>query len=140
MPGLSVIVLTNNSERLLERCLASVEWAEEILVLDSGSSDRTEEIARRFTEGFFSIQWRGFSATRNKGIEMSQGDWILVLDSDEVLEAHAKEERSTGPRQARQGLGHVGVEGLLAPTEGRREALLVNLASCDRGRDSCVRR
>ncbi len=92
MSKLSVIVLTKNSERLLEKCLASVEWADEILVLDSGSSDRTEEIARRFTEGFYSVQWRGFSATRNKGIEMARGDWILVLDSDEVLERGAAAE------------------------------------------------
>ncbi len=92
MSTLSVIVLTKNSERLLEKCLQSVEWAEEIIVLDSGSDDRTEEIAKRFTEGFYAVQWRGFSATRNKGIEMARGDWILVLDSDEVLEQGSAEE------------------------------------------------
>jgi len=83
MARLSVIVLTLNEERNIGDCLESVSWADEIIVADSGSTDRTVEIARKYTERILTIAWTGYGAARNTAIAVSTGDWILWLDADE---------------------------------------------------------
>jgi len=83
MASLSVITLTLNEERNIADCLASVQWADEIIVIDSGSTDRTVEIARRYTDSVMTVEWRGYGAARNLGISRASGDWILWLDADE---------------------------------------------------------
>ncbi len=82
---LSVAIITRNEEANLERTLSSVAWADEIVVVDSGSSDGTEEIARRFRCRFFCEEWKGFAAQKNSAIEKCVCDWILSLDADESL-------------------------------------------------------
>jgi glycosyltransferase involved in cell wall biosynthesis len=82
---LSVAVITRNEEANLERTLGSVAWADEIVVVDSGSKDRTEEIARRFRSRFFLEEWKGFAAQKNSALEKCSCDWILSLDADEAL-------------------------------------------------------
>jgi glycosyltransferase involved in cell wall biosynthesis len=82
---LSVAIITHNEEANLERTLGSVAWADEIVVVDSGSSDRTEEIARRFHCRFFCEAWKGFAAQKNSALEKCGCDWILSLDADESL-------------------------------------------------------
>jgi glycosyltransferase involved in cell wall biosynthesis len=82
---LSVAIVTLNEEENLERTLASVRWAEEIVVVDSGSTDRTVEIARSYGARVFEREWPGFAAQKNFAISQCQGTWILSLDADEEL-------------------------------------------------------
>jgi len=84
-PTLSVAIITLNEEANLARTLASVQFAEEIIVLDSGSTDRTLEIAQSFNATVISQPWQGFAAQKNSVIEKCTGTWILSLDADEEL-------------------------------------------------------
>ncbi|HEY4357376.1 MAG TPA: glycosyltransferase family 2 protein [Acidobacteriaceae bacterium] len=85
MPLLSVAIITLNEEANLPRTLASVSWAEEIIVVDSGSTDRTLEIARSFGAQTIQREWPGFAAQKNFAIAQCTGTWILSLDADEEL-------------------------------------------------------
>jgi glycosyltransferase involved in cell wall biosynthesis len=82
---LSVAIITRNEEANLERTLGSVAWADEIVVVDSGSDDRTEEIAHSFRARFFLEDWKGFAAQKNSALEKCSCDWLLSLDADEAL-------------------------------------------------------
>ena len=83
MATLSVVTLTKNEARNITECLESVRWADELIIIDSGSSDDTLELARRYTSNVLSIEWKGYGAARNLGIERAKGDWVLWLDADE---------------------------------------------------------
>jgi glycosyltransferase involved in cell wall biosynthesis len=88
---LSVVIITYNEEANLGRTLASVaplvrDGQGEIIVVDSGSTDRTVEIARQHGAKVFIEPWRGFAAQKNSAIEKASGDWILSLDADEEPE------------------------------------------------------
>jgi glycosyltransferase involved in cell wall biosynthesis len=83
MGRLAVITLTLNEEANIGPCLESVRWADERIVVDSGSTDRTLEIARNYTERILTIPWEGYGAARNRAIEESGAEWILWLDADE---------------------------------------------------------
>jgi glycosyltransferase involved in cell wall biosynthesis len=80
---LSVITITLNEEQNIGACLESVAWADERIVLDSGSTDRTLEIARTYSPAIHTIDWPGYGAARNIGIAKATGEWILWLDADE---------------------------------------------------------
>ena len=84
-PLLSVAIITRNEESNLPRTLASVQFAGEIIVVDSGSTDDTVEIARRFNAEVFVEPWKGFSAQKNSAIEKCTGTWVLSLDADEEI-------------------------------------------------------
>jgi glycosyltransferase involved in cell wall biosynthesis len=84
----SVVVITFNEEPVIARCLASVAWADEVIVMDSGSTDATVEIAKQHGATVHSVDWPGPGPQRNRGIDFATGDWILALDADEwVTEA-----------------------------------------------------
>jgi glycosyltransferase involved in cell wall biosynthesis len=85
MPLLSVAIIALNEERNLPRTLASVQFADEIIVVDTDSTDRTAEIARSFGAKVFNRDWPGFAAQKNFAIQQCTGDWILSLDADEEL-------------------------------------------------------
>ena len=91
---LSVCLIVKNEEKFLAQCLKSVRgFASQIVVVDTGSTDRTVEIAREFGAEMYSFAWcDDFSAARNAALEHATGDWILMLDADEELPAaqHAK--------------------------------------------------
>lgn len=91
-PTLSVCLITKNEEQFLERCLASVEGvADEIILVDTGSTDSTMEIAKKFNAKIFEIDWpNDFSAARNISLSYASGDWILVIDADEALAQESK--------------------------------------------------
>jgi len=85
MPLLSVAIITCNEERNIARTLASVSFADEIVVVDSGSTDRTVEIAQSFGAKVIHRDWPGFAAQKNFAIQQCSGDWILSLDADEEM-------------------------------------------------------
>ena len=83
---LSVIILTKNEEARIGRCLQSVRWADEILVVDGLSTDRTVEICRQFGARVISHAFEGsFAQERNIGLEHARSDWVLQLDADDVV-------------------------------------------------------
>lgn len=88
---LSVVVITHNEEANIARALASVQplvadGKGEIIVVDSGSTDRTVEIAKSFGAKVFIEEWKGYAAQKNSAIEKAAGDWIFSLDADEEVE------------------------------------------------------
>jgi glycosyltransferase involved in cell wall biosynthesis len=80
---LSVVVIAKNEAERLDACLRSVSWADEIVVADSGSSDATREIARRYTNNVVDIPWRGFGPQKQAAVDLATNDWILNIDCDE---------------------------------------------------------
>jgi glycosyltransferase involved in cell wall biosynthesis len=84
-PTISVAIITLNEEANLPRTLASVQFADQVVVLDSGSTDRTVEIAESFNATVVHQPWLGFAAQKNAAIALCTGDWILSLDADEEL-------------------------------------------------------
>lgn len=80
----SVAVITRNEEENIARCLASVSWADEIIVLDDNSADRTVEIARRFTDKVFSRKMDVEGTHRNYAYSLAKNNWVLSLDADEM--------------------------------------------------------
>ena len=86
MPTLGVAIITKNAALHLEACLSAVSWADKIVVLDSGSTDNTLEIARRCgAKIHVALDWPGFGRQKNRCIDLLDTDWILGLDADEVV-------------------------------------------------------
>lgn len=82
--SLSVIIITKNEAAVIARCLASVDWADEIIVLDSASTDGTASVAGRFNAKITTtVDWPGFGAQKNRALDLATGDWVLSLDADE---------------------------------------------------------
>lgn len=83
---LSVIIITKNEAQNIRRCLESVSFADEIIVVDSGSSDTTVSIAHEFTSKVFIMtDWQGYGIQKQRALEKATGDWVLNLDADESL-------------------------------------------------------
>lgn len=95
MSTVSVVVITLNEEKRLRRCLESARWADEIIVVDSFSRDRTIEIARAYTDRVYQHEYPGSSRQVERGIGYATGDWILILDADEVVTRELAEEIRT---------------------------------------------
>lgn len=85
MAKLSVCVITKNEEAMIERCLSSVQWADEIVVVDSGSKDRTVALAEKAGAKVSYNEWPGWAKQKNKAISLASHNWILSLDADEWL-------------------------------------------------------
>ena len=84
MKGVSAILITKNEERNVADCLASLVFAEEIVVVDSGSTDRTEAICRRDPRvRWFPEEWKGFGPQKNSALAKALGPWIFSIDADE---------------------------------------------------------
>lgn len=82
---LSVVVITKNEEANLARCLESVRFADQIVVVDSHSTDRTVEIARIFGARVETIDWAGFGKAKQHALSLADGEWVLSIDADEQL-------------------------------------------------------
>jgi len=96
MATVSVILITLNEERNIDRCLRSVQWADEIVVVDSFSRDRTIERARQYTDRIYQHEYPGSSRQVERGIGYATGEWILILDADEEVSPElAKEIRAS---------------------------------------------
>ena len=85
MLALSIIVIVKDAAKDIQRCLESVKWADEIIILDSGSQDNTLEICRQYTQNIFSTDWPGFGIQKNRALDKAQGQWVLSIDADEYL-------------------------------------------------------
>jgi glycosyltransferase involved in cell wall biosynthesis len=99
---LSVTIIALNEEANIVPCLESVRFADEIVVVDSGSTDRTLELARGYTDRIFTIDWRGFAGTKNFALEQASMEWVFSLDTDERVSEALKDEilavvRADGP-------------------------------------------
>jgi len=92
MHQLSVVIITKNEEKNISRCLESVSWADEIVVADSGSIDRTKSICSEFDCQIFDVEWQGFGKTKQQAVSFASHDWILSLDADEVLTPYLQTE------------------------------------------------
>ena len=99
MPKLSVTVVAKNEAADLDAALISVAWADEIVVVDSHSTDETVAIARRHTDRVVVRDWPGYIDQKNHAASLASHDWILSLDADErVTPALADEIRGAGRR------------------------------------------
>ena len=99
---ISATIITFNEERNVARVIESLRCCDEILVLDSGSNDRTVEIARKLGARVEEASWHGYAAQKNIAAELASHDWILSLDADEslseALEAEIWQIKKAGPR------------------------------------------
>ncbi|WP_434665181.1 glycosyltransferase family 2 protein [Klebsiella sp. B345] len=83
-PRLSVVLIAKNAADLLADCLASVSWADEIVLLDSGSSDNTVELARSLgATVYIDTDWQGYGIQRQRAQDYATGEYVLMLDTDE---------------------------------------------------------
>lgn len=82
---LTAIVLTYNSQSTLEKCLKSLTWCDEILIVDSFSEDETLAIAREFTSRIFQREYQNYGDQLNFALKKARGEWVLVIDSDEEV-------------------------------------------------------
>ena len=90
---LSVIVIAKNEADRIARCLESVAGlADEIIVLDSGSTDGTVEIAKQYTPLVFETDWPGYGRQKQRALDKTQYDWVLSLDADEALTSALRDE------------------------------------------------
>ncbi len=84
-PKVSVTIITFNEEENILDCLESVKWADEIIVVDSFSTDSTVEICRQYTDKVIQRKWPGHVDQKQFALEQATGDWVLSLDADERL-------------------------------------------------------
>ena len=91
---LSVIVIAKNEEQMIRDCLASIKWADEIILVDSGSTDKTMEIAKKYSARIISLPTEKleFARWRNVGLREAKGEWILYLDADERVTPELQKE------------------------------------------------
>jgi len=89
--GLSVAIVAKNEEERLPGCLDSVRFADEVVVVDSGSSDRTVDLARDFGARVLIEKWRGYSAQKQYAVDCCLNPWVLILDADERIPAETAE-------------------------------------------------
>ncbi len=87
---LSVVVITKNEERNIAACLDSVDWADELVVVDACSADRTVELAKQYHSKTFIRPWPGYGPQKNFGMAQATKDWILILDADERVSSQLK--------------------------------------------------
>ena len=104
---IAAVVITKNEERNIEACLRSVHWADEAIVVDACSEDRTVSLARRHTDKVFIRPWPGFGPQKNYGIDQATAEWILILDADERVPDPLRDEIMATIRQP---AGQVGFE------------------------------
>jgi len=92
MKNVSVIIIAKNEEKNIRGCLESVNWADEIIVVDAFSSDATVEIAKEFTSHIYQKEWEGFANQKAYALGLANNEWVISLDADEQISPQLKEE------------------------------------------------
>ncbi len=90
--GISCFIVSLNEEKHIRRCLESVRWCDEIIVLDSGSTDRTVEIAKEYTAKVIHHPWKGYVKQKQAALDLCTQEWVLNIDSDEEVSEELKNE------------------------------------------------
>ncbi|MEW6056836.1 MAG: glycosyltransferase family 2 protein [Bdellovibrionota bacterium] len=103
---ISATVIVLNEEQDLPRCLESLGFADEIIVVDSGSTDRTAEIAQRMGARLIQESWRGYGAQKNFAMDQARSEWVLNVDADEVITPELKNEILTELASAKPAEGY----------------------------------
>jgi glycosyltransferase involved in cell wall biosynthesis len=85
MNRLSIAIITKNEEKNIARCLESVQWADEIVVVDSGSTDETVKICKKYNCIIYNSEWLGFGKTKQFAIDKCTNNWVFSLDADEIV-------------------------------------------------------
>jgi glycosyltransferase involved in cell wall biosynthesis len=88
----SLVIITMNEEDTVAKCVASVPWISDVVILDSGSDDKTIEIAKGLGARVFIEEWRGFGPQKRRAVELALHEWVLCLDADEVLSKELSQE------------------------------------------------
>lgn len=101
VPELSIIIITKNEAVNIKACLESVAWADEIVVVDSGSSDNTLEICKKFGAKVYSHDWPGFGVQKNRALSYATRDWVFSIDADERVTADLRAEIEQAMREAK---------------------------------------
>jgi len=90
---ISVSIIVKDEEDNIERCLKSIyNWADEIIVVDSGSTDNTLKICKKYNCKIHKTHWLGFGKTKQLGVDLTENDWILSIDADEEISNQLKKE------------------------------------------------
>lgn len=91
--AVSVVILTKDNEKELRHLLPTLDWCDEVLLIDDGSSDDTEQLAKRYKATFISHRMEEhFSHQRNIGLKHAKNQWVLFLDSDEIISKELRHE------------------------------------------------
>jgi glycosyltransferase involved in cell wall biosynthesis len=99
MEKISAVIITLNEEKNIVRCLQSLQWANEIVVVDSGSADGTVEICKAHGARVIEAEWQGFGPTKRFAVEQATHDWIFSIDADEEVTPALREKIRTILRQ-----------------------------------------
>ena len=92
MNKISVIIITKDEEKNISDCLKSVEWADEIIVIDAESNDKTVELAKIFTDKVFTKKWEGYVPQKKYALSLASNEWVLSVDADERITPELKNE------------------------------------------------
>ena len=110
MTNISAVILTKNSEKNITKCIDSVSFADEVIIIDDFSSDKTPDLARAKNAKVYQRHLHhNFSEQRNEGISKASSEWVLFVDSDEIISGDLAEGRfQQGGAAARDGAGETG--------------------------------
>ena len=119
MIPISVCIIAKNEERNIERCLASLApYGFEIILVDTGSTDKTKELASKYTDHIYDFKWvNDFSAARNYSLNQASNDWIFMIDCDETLQSVDLEELDYFRKHLSLAVGSVNRENLTGTPE-----------------------
>ena len=92
MQKISVAIITKDEEHNIRDCLESVRWADEVVVVDNGSTDNTLKICREYRARVYEEEWKGYSGQKNSAIGKARNEWVLSLDADERVTPDLREE------------------------------------------------
>lgn len=92
---LSAFIITKNEEDKIARCLAHLTWVDELIILDSDSTDKTVDIAKKYSKKIFKKKFEGYGPQKQAAIEKCSNEWILEIDADEIVPEELKKEIQT---------------------------------------------
>jgi glycosyltransferase involved in cell wall biosynthesis len=88
---ISIVIITKNEESILEDCLNAIKWCNDIVIVDSGSTDKTLEIAKKYDCRISHKDFNGFGEQKRHAVSLAKNEWVLSLDADEILDSRLQE-------------------------------------------------